>query len=49
MIALSYSISTGLALGFLSFVLVKAIEGKSAEIRPVMWLIAAFSLLYFIL
>jgi AGZA family xanthine/uracil permease-like MFS transporter len=46
MIAVSYQISMGLALGFVSFVLLKALRGRYREIRPVMWLIAALSLLF---
>ena len=48
MIALSYSISTGLAFGFISFVLFKIIRLKFSEIKPVMWLIAGLSVLHFI-
>jgi len=46
MIALSYSISTGLAFGFVSFTLIKTISGKAREIRPAMWIIAALSVLF---
>jgi AGZA family xanthine/uracil permease-like MFS transporter len=46
MIALSYSISTGLAFGFIGFVLLKVIRFKFSEIKPVMWVVAVFSLLY---
>ena len=46
MIALSYSISTGLAFGFLSFSLIKLIAGKAKEVRPTMWLISILSLLF---
>ncbi len=46
MIALSYSISTGLAFGFVSFTLIKAISGKAREIKPAMWIIAALSVLF---
>lgn len=49
MIALSYSISTGLAFGFLSFVLFKIIQGKWGDVKPAMWIFAALSLVYFIL
>ncbi|MFA5168523.1 MAG: NCS2 family permease [Candidatus Omnitrophota bacterium] len=49
MIALSYSIATGLAFGFLSFVIFKAMRLKFSEVRPAMWAIAALSLLHFIL
>jgi AGZA family xanthine/uracil permease-like MFS transporter len=46
MIALSYSISTGLAFGFVSFTLIKTISGKIREIKPAMWVIAALSALF---
>ncbi len=46
MIALSYSISTGLAFGFVSYVLIKIILLKAREIKPAMWIIAALSLLF---
>jgi AGZA family xanthine/uracil permease-like MFS transporter len=46
MIALSYSISTGLAFGFLSFTLIKLIAGKAREVKFTMWLIAVLSLLF---
>jgi AGZA family xanthine/uracil permease-like MFS transporter len=45
MIALSYSISTGLAFGFVSFTLIKTVLGKAREIKPAMWIIAALSVL----
>jgi AGZA family xanthine/uracil permease-like MFS transporter len=46
MIALSYSISTGLAFGFISFVLIKTASGKIKEVKPAMWIIAILSLLF---
>ena len=46
MIALSYSISTGLAFGFVSFVIIKLVLLKVREIKPAMWVIAALSLLF---
>ncbi len=46
MIALSYSISTGLAFGFISFVLIKTVSGKAKQIRPTMWIVAIFSTLF---
>ncbi len=46
MIALSYSISTGLAFGFISFVLIKTVSGKARQIRPTMWIVAIFSTLF---
>jgi len=46
MIALSYSISTGLAFGFVSFTLIKTAMGKAREIKPAMWIIAILSVLF---
>ncbi len=46
MIALSYNISTGLAFGFLSFVLIKLVAGKARDVKPTMWVIALLSLLF---
>jgi adenine/guanine/hypoxanthine permease len=46
MIALSYSISTGLAFGFISFVLIKIAAGKIKEVRLAMWIIAILSLAF---
>ncbi len=47
MIALSYSISTGLAFGFIAFVLMEIMSGNIAKIKPAMWLITALSIFYF--
>ncbi|MFA5292208.1 MAG: NCS2 family permease [Phycisphaerae bacterium] len=49
MIALSYSISTGLAFGFISFAILKTMAGKGREIKLTMWLIAGLSVLYFLI
>ncbi len=46
MIALSYSISTGLAFGFISFTLIKIVSGKARDIKPAMWIIAILSVLF---
>jgi AGZA family xanthine/uracil permease-like MFS transporter len=46
MIALSYSISTGLAFGFISFALIKLVAGKVRDVKPTMWVIALLSLLF---
>ncbi len=48
MIALSYSISTGLAFGFISFTFLKAVSGRIREIKPMMWGIAALSVIFFV-
>jgi AGZA family xanthine/uracil permease-like MFS transporter len=46
MIALSYSISTGLAFGFLSFTIIKLVSGKVRDVKPAMWIIAVLSILF---
>jgi len=46
MIALSYSISTGLAFGFVSFTLIKIVLGKARDIKAAMWVIAILSILF---
>jgi len=49
MIALSYSISTGLAFGFISYSLLKIVAGKFSEIKPAMWIITVLSILFLVL
>jgi AGZA family xanthine/uracil permease-like MFS transporter len=46
MIALSYSISTGLAFGFVSFTVIKLVAGRSSQIKPTMWIITVLSVLF---
>ena len=46
MIALSYSISTGLAFGFISFTIIKSVSGRVKDIKPAMWIIALLSILF---
>jgi AGZA family xanthine/uracil permease-like MFS transporter len=42
---LTYSITLGIAFGFLSFVLIKLFTGRVEAIRPAMWVSAALSVL----
>ncbi len=49
MIALSYSISTGLAFGFISYTLIKIISGKVKDIKTTMWVIAILSFVFLLL
>ena len=49
MIALSYSISTGLAFGFVSFTVIKLVGGRSSQIKPTMWIITILSALFLML
>jgi adenine/guanine/hypoxanthine permease len=49
MIALSYSISSGLALGFISFTFLMILSGKIKEIKLAMWAITLLSILFFVI
>ncbi len=46
MIALSYSISMGLAFGFISFTIIKVVTGRLKDIKPAMWVITVLSILF---
>ncbi len=46
---LTYSISMGIAFGFVSYVIIEITLGKIKEIKPIMWVIVAFSLLEILL
>ncbi|WP_308188247.1 NCS2 family permease [Nocardioides sp. R-C-SC26] len=43
----TYSITVGIGAGFLSFVLIKVVVGKTAEVKPLMWIVAALFVVYF--
>ena len=47
-IPLSYSIAEGLAVGFISYPILKAIQGKAQEINLTVWILAAVFLLRFV-
>ncbi len=49
MIALSYSISTGLAFGFVSYVVIKVVLGKAVQVKPAMWVISVLCLVFLLL
>ncbi len=49
MIAVSYQISMGLALGFVSFVVLKVVLGRYRDIHAAMWLIAGLSLVFLVI
>ena len=45
---LTFSIATGIGLGFVAYVLIKAISGKLSDISPAMWIVSACFVIYFI-
>jgi AGZA family xanthine/uracil permease-like MFS transporter len=48
-IPMTYSITNGIGLGFISYVIIKVVEGKFKEIEPLMWVASAAFLVMFIL
>jgi AGZA family xanthine/uracil permease-like MFS transporter len=44
----TYSISNGISLGFLSYVLIKLLSGKGREVSIIMYILALFFLVFFI-
>ena len=48
-IPFTYSISNGIGLGFITFVVVSAVTGNIRKVRPLMWVAAAAFLVYFIM
>lgn len=44
---LTYSIANGIGVGFISWVVVRALSGKAREISPLLWIVAVGFLLYF--
>jgi AGZA family xanthine/uracil permease-like MFS transporter len=43
----TYSISVGIGAGFLSYVLIKVVKGKAAEVHPLLWVVASLFVAYF--
>lgn len=46
MIAVSYRISMGLALGFVAFTFIKVVSGKFRQVKAAMWVIVALSIAF---
>ena len=47
--ALCYSISYGIAAGFITYCIVKVCKGKAKEVHPILWVVTALFILNFIL
>ncbi|NJD32409.1 MAG: NCS2 family permease [Gammaproteobacteria bacterium] len=48
-IPLTFSIADGLALGFISYPLVKVLGGRARDVRPASWIVAGLLVLYFLM
>lgn len=44
----TYSITTGMGAGFLSWVVLKVIRGKARQVHPLLWVIAVAFIIYFL-
>jgi len=45
----TYSIANGIGVGFIAYVIVRAFAGKAKETHPLLWVVAAGFLLYFLM
>ena len=45
----TYSISVGIGAGFVTYVFLKAVRGKVRSVHPLMWVVAALFLVYFLI
>ena len=43
----SYSISAGIGVGFISYAVLRAVQGRAREVHPLMWVVAALFVVYF--
>lgn len=46
---LSFSISYGIAVGFIFYVLLKVVKGKAKEISPILWIVTGLFILNFVI
>jgi AGZA family xanthine/uracil permease-like MFS transporter len=45
----TYSITVGIGAGFVTYVLIKVVLGKTAKVHTLMWVVAALFVVYFAL
>ena len=45
---LTYDISIGIGAGFISWVLIKVVKGKMAEVHPLMWVVSVAFVVFFL-
>ena len=48
MMPLTFSIATGIGLGFIAYVAIKLVSGRLADISGAMWLVSITFLIYFL-
>lgn len=47
-IPMTYSITNGIGFGFIAYCVIKVVQGKAAEVKPLMWVAAAAFLVMFV-
>jgi AGZA family xanthine/uracil permease-like MFS transporter len=47
--ALAYNISTGIAFGFIFYIIVKIVKKETKDVHPIIWGSSVLFILYFIL
>ncbi len=47
MMPFTYSITVGMGLGFLAYLVIKTVKGKARDINPLLWIIGVLFLIYF--
>ena len=47
-ISFTYSISAGIGMGFIAYVVIALFKGEAARVKPLMWVAAAAFLVYFL-
>jgi AGZA family xanthine/uracil permease-like MFS transporter len=47
LMAFTYSITVGIGLGFLVYILIKLVAGKAKDIHPLLWIVGVLFLIYF--
>lgn len=48
MMPFSFSITNGIGVGFITYAFIKMVRGKAREIHPLMWVVAALFIVYFV-
>ncbi len=43
----TYSITVGIGAGFITYVFIKLVKGKAAQVHPLMWVVSALFVVYF--
>jgi AGZA family xanthine/uracil permease-like MFS transporter len=43
----TYSITNGVGIGFIAFVLIKALRGKAGQVHPLLWVVSLLFAIYF--